>query len=105
MSIEDWHSQRTPWSTPPPVALPERRSPEAPSRLSQDLAALTRVLLGIADEERPAPEPLPAQEEPAAPASSAKTPLVELAPVEAPAVPDGRQRLRSVLSELAFLDD
>lgn len=108
MSIEDWHSQHLPWSTPAPATLPDGLPPAPASRLSSDLAALTRVLLGIPAGQSPAPEPPLARQEPAvhsAPASRAEPPLVDPSPPEHPLAPDGHQRLRSVLAELAFLDD
>lgn len=108
MSIEDWHSQHLPWSTLAPEALPDGLPPAPASRLSNDLAALTRVLLGITVGESPTPEPPLAREEPSvhsAPVPRAAPPLVDLSPTEHPLAPDGHQRLRSVLAELAFLDD
>lgn len=130
MTVPDWHAHAqqvvplSPLGEPPvlslvsylveapaarqPADLPESADVALGARLGGELAALTRVLLGVgavhAPSEPEAPDPAPPEPEPDV-VTFVAPPVVEVAPlVDVPpplAVPPPR---RTILEELAFLD-
>ncbi|WP_372729223.1 hypothetical protein [Nocardioides sp.] len=137
MSIQSWYGARAPRGSASPHPTTPRMSPSpavtrraVPTELHQDLAALTRVILGIvptaaedrsaapvaAVESSPVPEVAPIAPVPAATAtlgralaapsgSTLASVPARPAPAPAPVVTDDHERLRRVLAELSFLDD